>query len=68
METILEENSACSGRDAEKAVEEPGDVPQVLYRVARAYFILVKPPAFYPGQCQSVLFRKNRKDSVRCIR
>ena len=38
METILEENSRILEEMLEKAVEEPGDVPQVLYRVARAYF------------------------------
>ena len=38
METILEENSHILEERLEKAVEEPGDVPQVLYRVARAYF------------------------------
>ena len=38
METILEENSHILEEMLEKAVEEPGDVPQVLYRVARAYF------------------------------
>ena len=38
METILEENSHILEKMLEKAVEEPGDVPQVLYRVARAYF------------------------------
>ena len=36
METILEENSRILEEMLEKAVEEPGDVPQVLYRVARA--------------------------------
>lgn len=38
METILKENSHILEEMLEKAVEEPGDVPQVLYRVARAYF------------------------------
>ena len=46
METILEENSRILEEMLEKAVEEPGDVPQVLYRAVLSVY------------AESVLFRK----------
>ena len=58
METILEENSRILEEMLEKAVEEPGDVPQVLYRVARAYF------DFAGSHWQFYLFMRIFEDSA----